>query len=491
MEMEAIMFTRASLEPMKQKPSSTTPTIFIIFGATGDLMAKKIVPALFHLWQKKLLPKRCSFVAVGRRPFSAGSFEQHLTAILSHHKDTQKARTQGFFSMWSYHQGMFHNPETYHALDKVLKSIDDSWGTCSNKLFYLAVPPSLYENIFRNLSTSRIAQTCADPDEGWTRIIVEKPFGKDLKTAKKLDMLLGTLFHEKQIYRIDHYLAKEMLQTILTFRFSNNMFEQSWSGAFIERIAISFLETLDVADRGAFYDGIGAFRDIGQNHVLQMLALVTLDHPQSFSAENVRPQRAMILRLLERPTVRSVRQHGVRGQYKGYRLTPGVSQDSETETYFLYTTRLKAPRWKHTDIVFEGGKGMGATKKEIEILFRHPLPCLCPPDEHYKNKIVFSLEPEEKISIHIWNKKPGLTLAMHERIFTVRLRESSSKKQYVEEYEKLLLDCIAGDQTLFVSTDEVRAMWAFTDPLIKAWEENVVPLYRYKKGALPPISKTV
>lgn len=452
------------------------PTILIIFGATGDLMRKKLVPALFSLYKKKKLPSYFRVVGVARRPLADEAFRESIISILLEH-GADPAELTLFLKLFSYHQTDFTKAEGYRDLTHTLESIDRQWGVCTNKLFYLAVSPDLYQSIFEHLSSSGLTKPCS-PEEGWTRVIVEKPFGKDSSTARKLDELLGKLFREVQIYRIDHYLAKEMLQNILAFRFSNNLFEKNWSREGIEKIDIRVWEKIGVEKRGAFYDGIGALRDVGQNHLLQMLALVTMELPPVFSPTVIRTMRAETLRTIKIPGARDA-SRTIRAQYEGYRSIEGVRLDSDTETYFKIAAELLDPRWAGVPVTLESGKRMPEQIKEIVILFKHPTPCLCL-GEHRQNKVVFRLEPDERILIHFWSKKPGLELEMEERTFEFLLREGGKKLQYVEEYEKLLLDCIVGDQTLFVSTDEVKAMWKFIDPIIRSWKKNTPPLLSYR-----------
>jgi 6-phosphogluconate dehydrogenase len=320
--------------------------------------------------------------------------------------------------------------------------------------------------------------------------LVEKPFGKDLKTAKELDELLGKLFKEVQIYRIDHYLAKEMVRNILNFRFSNNLFEGIWNNRFIEKIDIRLWETAGVEQRGAFYDGVGALRDVGQNHLLQMLALVCMENPGSFERDAIRKKRADLLRQLCCLSRNEIRSFTFRAQYQGYRKIEGVKQDSETETYFKIRTFIDSPRWRGVPIFLESGKKLGEVKKEIMVTLRHPIPCLlCPPgtEEHYKNQIQIAWEPKEEIKVYFWAKKPGEKYQIERQAMNFLLREHDKRLQYAEEYEQLLLDAIAGDQLSFVSTQEVMAMWKFVDPIVQAWQRNVVPLYFYKKNTLEPV----
>ncbi len=460
------------------------PTVFVIFGATGDLMTKKITPALFHLFKKGKTPKMFRIIGVARRGLSDEEFRSNIVEILKAHRDFKQNDTNipVFLKLFSYHQGQFKDKDTYDNLAKTLGRIDNEWKVCSNKLFYLAVPPEYYEGMFQHLASSGLTIPCG-PEEGWTRVLVEKPFGKDSQTAERLDLLLARLFKEEQIYRIDHYLAKEMLQNILNFRFSNNLLEQSWNNKFIEKIEIRALETLGVEGRGPFYDGLGALIDFGQNHLLQMLALVTMEHPQNLAAEAVRRNRGKLLQSLRKLTAEEVKRYTFRGQYQRYLKINGVKPKSKTETYFKVKTFLDSPRWQGVPITLESGKKLKDPIKEVVIHFKHASPCLCPPGRHFNNKIVFSLEPEESIKIYFLSKKPGLSLEVEKQSLDFLYRKKSESGQYIEEYEKLLLDCIEGNQLLFLDTDEVRATWKFIDSIIAAWKADKVPLHIYRANA--------
>ncbi len=442
-------------------------------------MAKKITPALFNLFQKGELPKKFKIVGFSRREYSKQEFHDYVFSNLIK-KGWDLKTCSAFCDLFDYQPGGFQSLKDFRALSELLQKIDDEWGVCANKLFYLAVPPQFYEVIFKNLSASKLTRPCSE-EEGWTRVLVEKPFGKDLKTARKLDGLLSKLFQEIQIYRIDHYLAKEMLQNILTFRFANNFLEKGWDNKLIESVHIKLLENIGVEDRGSFYDGVGALRDVGQNHLLQMLALITMENPGKFGeADAIRKNRAKILKTLELPELKEVKSNTFRAQYDGYQTIKGVRPKSDTETYFKIKAFLKDPKWQGVPIILESGKKLKEQRKEIEVAFKHPTPCFCPSGEHLKNKLFIRMEPEEEITVTFWSKKPGLKMEVEERIFKFSYREKSGKPQYTEEYEKLLLDCIAGDQTLFVSSEEVEAMWRFTDPITNAWQKNLVPLKSYQ-----------
>lgn len=463
-----------------EQPTKNIPTVFIIYGATGDLMGKKIVPALFHLYKKGKFPHLFKIIGVSRREWSEEEFVNYIHELLIHHSQEKMTneQIQKFLTYFLYHQGDFQDMSSYKTLAERMGIIDGQWNVCSNKLFYLAVPPHYYKNIFEHLSHSGLTIPCG-PEEGWTRVIVEKPFGHDLKTAEELDLLLAKLFKEEQIYRIDHYLAKEMLQNIITFRFSNNLFENEWDNSFISKINIRTWETIGAEGRGQFYDSVGALRDVGQNHLLQMLALVTMDRPKSLDAEEIRRTRADLFSKLEVLSEEKIKKTTFRAQYKGYKEIVGVNPESMKETFFRVHARLNSDRWKGVDIMMEAGKRL-PLRKEIELILKHPSPCFCPPGTpHFKNKIIFSLEPKEGITIEFRSKRPGLDTNFSGRKLNFIYRRVNERVQYIEEYEKLLLDCISGNQVLFLSTPEIKACWKYIDPITRIWEKNEVPLLEY------------
>lgn len=461
------------------------PTILIVLGITGDLAKKKILPALAHLAAIHALPERFQVVGFSRRPWKNSDLRDYVQSVL---KD---APPDGFLPKLSYVQGTFEDRQSYQDLSAALTAIDDQWGMCSNKLFHLAVPPSAYKEILGHLHATGLTEPCGGPlrqgeseasDEGWTRILVEKPFGNDLPSAEALDKLLSDLFKEEQIYRIDHYLAKEMLQNVLVFRFTNDLFRDIWSNRHIARIDIATPETLGVEDRGAFYDSVGALKDVGQNHLLQMLALITMEYPKDFGSNAIREERAKILSRLMPLTPAEVKRQTLRGQYEGYLAIKGVAPDSKVETYFRALAFLDHPDWQGVPIHLEAGKRLGIQKKEIVVTLKHPRPCLCPPGgPHYEDRIIIRSEPREEIVVQFWVKRPGFDFTLEERAMEFHLREENLKRsQYTEEYERLLLDCIAGDQTLFVSSPEIAPMWRYVDSIHREWAKGDMPLHIYE-----------
>ena len=465
---------------MSNSKVKNIPTVLVIFGATGDLVEKKIAPALFNLYSKNLLPDLFSVIGFSRKALSDEEFRKRISESVSKKISPQESDLNSFLNAFSYHQGTFENENDYLRLAEKLGQVDKKWAACSNKLYYLAVPPKHYEEILRKIKSTDLALPCG-PEEGWTRILVEKPFGKDLETARNLDNLLSQLFKEEQIYPIDHYLAKEMLQNILIFRFSNNLFEESWDNGSIEKIYIRLWEKLGVENRGEFYDGVGALRDVGQNHLLQMLALATMNQPETMEAGPIRRKRAEILKTLVEPTEEEIKTYTYRSQHQGYREIKGVSDDSNTETFFNIRAFLSSRRWRGVPITMESGKRMAEQRKEMVLTFKHRSPCFCPKNgPHLKNKIIFSIEPEEGINIKFWSRVPGFKPQIEERSLDFLFRNVNQRVQYVEEYEHLLLNCFEGDQTLFASNDEVQAMWKFIDPIVRTWQSDLVPLHTYQ-----------
>lgn len=474
--------------PMNKSQLATKkPTILVIFGATGDLAIRKLLPALFHLFQKNLLPPKFKIIAWSRRPFRKGDYHAFVKKAFRGKKISLDVKIlTKFLKYIQYHQGLFDTPDSYKELKKSLVKIDrHEWKECSNKLFHLAVPSDFYEEILKNISHFGLAISCSD-GEGWTRVLIEKPFGKDTVTAEKLDELLGKLFREEQIFRIDHYLAKEALQNITLFRFSNILFEPIWNNKYIEKVEIKLFESLDIQGRGNFYDNIGALRDVGQNHMLRMLALIAMENPKSPDVKNIWKERTKILNSLQSVPVADIAKYAVRGQYKGYRSEENVQPDSKTETYFKLKTFINNKRWNGVPFYLESGKAMKEKKSEIVVHLKKSTSFFCPIDQlcDYQNTITFKIQPEEGISVCFWAKRTGLTSHLEPKNLSFSYNNGGKTKQTVDDYERVLFDCIRGDQTFFTGTEEVKASWKFITPIIDAWQK--IPLHIYKKGGNGP-----
>lgn len=450
------------------------PITLVVLGVTGDLMARKLSPALFSLFEKGKLPKNFNIVGFSRRDWDDQDLKAHIKSQLARYSpEAPVGKVSQFLNKLSYQHGDFADPKSYQQLEQHLRKVEAARHAKTHRLFYLAVPPELYSSIIRRLAKSGLmGQT---PDR-WARLIIEKPFGRDLEHAMEVDKLLTELFAETQVYRIDHYLAKEAVQNILTFRFANNFMSHSLGKHNVERIDIKLWETIDVEGRGEFYDSYGALLDVGQNHLLQMLALVTMERPVQLSAEPIRAGRAEILKHIL--PVRDPGRNTRRAQYRGYTKEDEVNPASRTETYFKIKAFIDLPDWRGVPIYLEAGKKLPVVDKQIIITFRHPRPCFCPPGRHYKNQMFIRIQPNPGIEIRFWAKKPGTKSELEEQAlnFSYPMGESA---RYKEEYAQLLTDVLAGDLTLFVSGQEAIASWRFIDPLIRAWRRDNQKLPQY------------
>ncbi|HVS79715.1 MAG TPA: glucose-6-phosphate dehydrogenase [Candidatus Paceibacterota bacterium] len=459
------------------------PTIFVIFGITGDLSRGKLVPALFDLYLKNRMPAKFHIIGFSRRDFSESEFREYVAEVLEYRiGDVDKNTIADFAHHFSYTKGLFEDEAAYKDLAVRLKETDDLFRACSNKLFYLAVPPSYYESILNNLSHSGLTIPCGG-DDGWTRVLVEKPFGSNVETARKLDMLLGKLFKETQVFRIDHYLAKETLQNILAFRFSNSIFEPLWNRDYIEKVEINLLEHDTIESRANFYDETGALKDVGQNHLLQMLALIAMEKPDMLFPDTIRQARADVLTNLKRMTRDEAERDTVRGQYEGYQEALHVP-GSETETFFSVTARINSKRWKDVPFVLTSGKGLSEDRVEIKIHFKDTSPGSFMPKQYLTqeaNQLIFSIKPEEKISILFWIKVPGFENKIEPKKLTFAYTEGGEMVVVPNAYERVLHDCIAGDQTLFASTAEIEGQWNFIESVLEAWQ--TLPIHVYKRGS--------
>jgi glucose-6-phosphate 1-dehydrogenase len=465
---------------------TTVPTVFVVFGITGDLFRKKIARAFYNLYCDELLPHQFQIIGVAHSVYDDQSIREYVGDVLRSVIDPDKQhRIDEFVQRFYYHQASFDDATAYRSLGERLGQVDGEWKTCANKLFYLSVSPMWYETILDELASSGLTQPCS-ADEGWTRVILEKPFGTDMNSAEKLDMHLAELFREEQIYRVDHYLAKETARNIMAFRFSNQIFAPAWNNESIESIEIRMHEEIDVADRGQFYDGVGALRDVGQNHLLQLLALFTMENPQSFAADAVRAARAKALSHVKKLSPSEVPSHATRAQYEGFRGTNGVANDSDTETYFRLQTTMDGGPFEGVPVLLESGKALSDSLVEITVTFRHLSPCFCREGEHKKNVLRYSVQPEETITIELLVKQPGHDYELVGRDFEMQYQDDDSDI-VVLPYQQLLLDIIVGDQTLFVSTDEIQRQWEIVQPILNAWHESSAPVPTYKKGELPNI----
>ncbi len=480
-----------------------SPLVFIIFGATGDLMHRKLMPALYSLYQKKEISQNLFIVGVGRRELTQDQFRELMAVAV------QERFAQDFdLNVWGslidgmyYQQGYFEDPNLYDQLVQTLARFDETMKACVPRLFYLATPPSHYETILNHLHTSNLSEGCGHGTIGGTRVLIEKPFGKDLKTARKLDSLLASVFEEKQIYRIDHYLGRETVQNILAFRFANGIFEPTWNRQFIDHIQITLAEEVGIGSRGAFYDGVGALRDVVQNHMLQMLALIAMEQPKAFDPVYIRDARTRALQSIVSILPKHVSRLVVRGQYKGYKNEKHIDPMSTTETFVALKLTLSTKRWQGVPFYLATGKHLAKKAIEISIHYKKPKVCLAKPDPAsqdtgpvclfnektvLRNVLVIRIQPGEGMSLRLMMKEPGFGMKLKPVHMKFSYDVAFSKIVRSDPYEKLLLDAIVGDQTLFARTDETMASWKLVTKILKGWSKYNPPLFVYEPGSMGP-----
>jgi len=467
-----------------------SPLIFVIFGATGDLTHRKLMPAIFSLVKNGKISPDVMVIGVGRRDLSDDSFRSamkdavHLSAADSESWNRLSANM-------SYVRGMFEDTALYDELVTRLEAYDKKIGACIPRFFYLATPPEHYEEILMRLKASTLAEGCGQGTANYTRVLIEKPFGKDMQTARKLDDLLATIFEERQIYRIDHYLAKETVQNILAFRFANGIFEPTWNSEFIDHVQITVSEDIGIEGRGNLYEGIGAIRDVMQNHMMQMVSLVAMEQPRAFDAQSIRDERARVIASLAQINNASVHQV-VRGQYKGYTDEKGVAPNSGTDTFVAMKVMVDSPRWRGIPFYLRTGKKLRDKVTEISLHYKKPAlcyddVCLFDPEKVYRNVLTIRVQPDEHIALRLMVKKPGFGMELVPVEMNYRYASTFSEVNTPDAYEKLLMDAIMGDQTLFARTDEIAASWKFFSPILTYWQKNASSLKHYDGGGNGPV----
>jgi glucose-6-phosphate 1-dehydrogenase len=473
------------------------PCAIVIFGGTGDLTHRKLMPALFSLYCQGLLPNGFAVIGVGRSQYSDDEYREEFRRTLAESGalDEFPCAWEDFAAALAYVSADFSDPQAYGGIAKKLQWADDNRGASGNRLIYLAVPASGYEQIVERLRKSGLAKS----DSGWTRIIVEKPFGSDLESAKKLNAHLLRSFHEDQIYRIDHYLGKETVQNILVFRFANSFLEPIWNQKYVDHVQITIAETLGVEERGAFYDKTGALRDIVQNHALQLLSLVAMEPPASLDAKDIRDEKHKVFESVRRVSEEEVEHFAVRGQYgpgsffgesvRGYRAEENVDPNSNTETFVALKLFVDNWRWSGTPFYIRTGKRLSRRATEIAVQFKEV------PDVLFRkasleaiepNVIAIKVQPDEGVTIKAESKTPGLGL----RITPVQLDfryGSPFGTPAPEAYERLLLDAILGDSSLFARADSVEECWEIAEPVLRAWQaESAQDIPSYLPGTWGP-----
>lgn len=451
----------------------------IIFGITGNLVQKYILLALYDMAEKGLLPDKLSIIGNARKPKSEQEFQDYLADVLHadnlHHKHPIKPEVfHNLVSKISYIDGNLDDPEFYIRLKDYLDSLNPDQSKV-NRIFYLATYPELYKHVFENLKQQKLNTQ----DNGWVRLMIEKPFGHNLQSAKDLNQLLLEYFTEDQIYRMDHYLGKETLQNILTFRFGNGIYEPLMNNQYVDHIQITASEDYGIGKRGGYYDSVGALKDVGQNHLLQMLAFATMDAPIEFTNQAVTTERVKILQNLKPLTDQLVF-----GQYQGYQQEENITPDSHTETYFALKTEIQTPRWQGVPIYIRAGKKLKQTATEIAIVFKTPANRMFKDQKSgmEPNVLFFRIQPNEGIVMRILTKKPGHEVELEPTYMQFCYRQDPTFHTFPDPYERLISDAMRGDQTFFNAGEEAEAQWAFTDPL----SETGTQVYPYEQSSWGP-----
>jgi glucose-6-phosphate 1-dehydrogenase len=477
------------------------PATLVIFGASGDLTKRKLLPAVYNLALSRLLAATFRVVGVARRPmpdFTADARED--VARFSRRKPIDETTWGELEHAISYVQGDFDAPETYARLKEEIGRLEAARGGAPNRVFYLAVSPEQVPGIVRGLRESGLVMLPADDkDAPYQRVVVEKPFGQDGPTARALNRVLLTYLAERQIYRIDHYLGKETVQNLLVFRFGNTIFEPLWSRQHVDHVQITVAEDIGVEGRGSFYDKIGITRDIVQNHALQILTLVGMEPPASWHADAIRDEKVKVLRELRPIAGPAVLERTVRGQYTagtvrgdrvlGYHDEPGVAKDSMTETFVAMRLSIDSWRWGGIPFYLRAGKRLAKRHAEVVLHFKplpHGLFRGAPGTNDEPNTLVIRIQPDEGISLRFVTKVPGGGIAAREVAMEFRYGATFGSST-PEAYERLLLDVMRGDATLFTRADEVEAQWGVIDPILAGWREQNAPLAFYQAGSWGPV----
>lgn len=477
------------------------PCTLVVLGATGDLTGRKLLPALYNLSRDGHMPSRFAIVGFARRPKSDDEFRNDMFDAL---KEFSRAKPEGreqadaFLSNVFYHQGQLDSPDDFRALGAHLDRLEKEKGLPGNRLFYLAVSPEYFEPI---VSAMRDANLAKPRNEGeWVRIIIEKPFGEDLKTAKELNRKITAVFNESQIYRIDHYLGKETVQNLLAFRFANSIFEPLWSSRYIDHVQITMAEEVGMPGRrGQYFDKTGITRDVVQNHVLQLLCLTAMEPPASLDADSLRDEKVRVLRAIRTMTVDEVKANVVRGQYgagslrgeavPAYRSENQIEPDSVTETYVAIRFNVRNWRWAGVPFLLRAGKRLPKRATEIAIVFKRPAHEIFDVDHEFKrpNTLALRIQPDEGISMTFAAKQPGLATTLQPVQMDFRYGSSFGQAS-PEAYERLLLDCIIGDGSLFTRADEVEEAWRICTAIQQAWDQLPKPtdMPNYEAGSWGP-----
>ena len=484
------------------------PVTVVIFGASGDLTHRKLIPALFQLFRGNLLPEDIRIVGVARQQYSDDHFRELMKTALLRFGQPDAAKgpeLSRFLARLHFFRLKKEQPD-YLALKKYLDSLrrDSSTGVRDSRMFYLATPPTAFWPIISGMAAAGLIAPHKDPC-CWTRVVIEKPFGYDLKSAKELNRKILSVLDESQVYRIDHYLGKETVQNIMAFRFGNSIFEPLWNRRYIDHVQITVSETVPVGKRAGYYDRAGALRDMVQNHLMQLLALTAMEPPASFYDNAVRDEKVKVLTALQPMTPEQVARNTVRGQYTAgtaarkrvpaYLEEEGVQPDSRTETFVALKLYIDNWRWSGVPFYLRTGKALKRRLSEVTIVYNRPPLALFKHgphkghregDEIHPNRLTLRIQPDEAIHLSFGLKVPG-----QEMVLEPQAMEFCYSKVFhtnpPEAYERLILDAVQGDSTLFIRHDEVEASWEFIDRILRVWRERTdLPVHSYSAGSWGP-----
>jgi glucose-6-phosphate 1-dehydrogenase len=468
--------------------SQANKALFIIFGGTGDLAHRKLYPALYRLYSKGFLDEHFAVIGTARREWSDDYYQDVVKDSIDSIKESDEHAT-AFARHFRYQSHNVKHTEHYDTLKNLADELDQEYEIGGNRIFYLSMSPNFFGTITKHLKSQSLVT-----EDGFNRVIIEKPFGTDFDSSKDLNDEILEAFEEDQLYRIDHYLGKEMVQNILALRFSNPIIEGVWNKDFISNIQVTLSEELGVEDRGGYYDTSGALRDMIQNHILQVVSLLAMDAPESFDAANVRKQKVAILRSLKAITQENIEETFIRGQYEAssidssmvaYRAEDNVDEESMTETYVAGKIEVDTNRWENVPFYVRTGKRMAAKEARIDIVFKGSTLGLFDDKDAKENVLTIFMGPTEGFSWTINEKKigPGMHTAPVE---LSHLRDKNTIDESPEAYEKLLLDALNGDETNFAHWEEVADSWKFVDSIRHAWEAAQTDLAFYESGTVGP-----